>query len=88
MIISNKIELKNSEQILISLESILNNYNFFLDNINNHKIRKSLKNINFEERNSNKDYVKLKERAKQLNRDLIRIFENIDLDLMKRYLIV
>lgn len=78
---------KNDEKVLKIIEEILIGYNEFLESISNAKIRDSLKKLEFESRNLNNNYIKLKEKAKYFHNNLINLIEILDIDIIKKYLI-
>ncbi len=86
-IVSNNGLTKNDENVLKIIENILIGYNEFLESISSEEIRNSLKKLEFESRDSNQDYIDLKEKAKNFHRNLINLIEIIDIDILKKYLI-
>jgi len=79
---------KHNKQVLLKyIEKILLGYNDFLSCISNEVIRKSLIGLKFEERNENKHYNELKEKAKDFHNNIINVFDILSKELIKKYLI-
>jgi len=78
---------KNSDKTLKTLENILIGYDQFLENINKIDIRESLIKVRFRERNENEHYNRLKNNAKEFHTNLIELLEDLDSDIIKRFLI-
>lgn len=77
----------DDEKILKIIEKILLGYNEFLENISNKDIRNSLKEMDFENRDSNHYYNDLKAKAKDFHTNLINLIENLDIEILKKFLI-
>ena len=78
---------KIDENVLKIIEKILIGYNEFLESISNKKIRSSLEKLEFKKRDLNKNYVELKEKAKDFHNNLVNLIEILDTETLKKYLI-
>lgn len=74
--------------LLECIEKIIMQYNDFLKNIYNSKVRENLEIVEFKKRDTNDNYVNLKEKAKEFHNNLVVLIEKIDKSIVKKYLIM
>ena len=74
--------------LLECIEKIIMQYDDFLKNIYNTNVRKSLEIVDFKKRDTNDNYINIKEKAKEFHNDLVVLIEKIDINIVKKYLIM
>ncbi len=78
---------KQRKKLLDSIEKILIGYDEFLSNISDKEVRNSLKEVEFKERNENKHYMNLKQKAKEFHNHIITFLKTLNDGLVRKFLI-